>query len=149
MSVNIDNDSLNINVEDTVKKQVNQLIDQNMEYLVAIYIFPEIHRIATATNMPPMFAEHVGFERTAPNAGKVINKWGTKEKPLALWFNYGTKDHGPVKAFMLHWKDKNGDDIWAHWVRGIRASKAMDLGIEIGLKRLKEDMPKFIQERLR
>ena len=87
-------------------------------------------------NLPQGFIDGVGHEKISRNKFKIVNRWGSREKPLAKWFNYGTKDHGPRFYQRLHWKDKTtGKDIYARWVHGIPKTNAMEIGMELGKDR--------------
>ena len=55
----------------------------------------------------------IKFVRTGTNEGEIINTWGTQSLPLALWFNYGTRDHGSLGNWPLHWKDKTTGKGWS------------------------------------
>lgn len=130
-------------------KEVNNLLDDNMEFLVNEYVIPECRAVAMSSNVPDDFVIGIKFVKTGYLEGEIINTWGTKELPLALWFNYGTRDHGSKGDYPLHWKDKEtGDDIYAMWVRGVPKTLVMETGIEIGTERLKAAVPKFIEEKI-
>jgi hypothetical protein len=41
---------------------------------------------------------------------------------IFTYHNQGTVAHGPKTAKVMHWIDKDtGEDVWAHWVKGISA----------------------------
>lgn len=130
------------------KKIVDQMLDENLEYLMNTYMIPEVKSAARAANVPQKFVDGIKFVRTGNNEGDVVNVWGTREKPLALWFNYGTKDHGALGNWALHWKNAAGDDIYAMFVRGVPRTEAMEIGIQLGIKRLIQEVPRFVEERL-
>jgi len=95
MSIQLDSDTLGTPTQNSeAKKIVNQIIDENMEFLVNTYMIPELRSVALSSNLPDGFVIGIKFVKTGTNEGKIINTWGTEEKPLALWFNYGTRDHG-------------------------------------------------------
>ena len=120
------------NLEFEVQKYVNE----HMEEIAKDHIIPEIKNMASAMNIPQGFSDGLEIIKSSKNSIKIINTWGSAEKPLAKWFNYGTKDHGPVTANSLHWKDKKtGKDIFAKFVHGIPKTLAMEKGIELGKKR--------------
>jgi len=134
---------------DEVKKAINEILDDFMEALVNATIIFEIKSIAAAANIPQGFSDGVKFRKTGKNIGQVINTWGTEEKPLAIWFNYGTRDHGSKGPWPLHWKNKTGGkDIYAKWVRGVPRTMAMELGFNIGKKRLAEEASKIVLKEL-
>lgn len=139
------------NIEPLLKEQeelVNQMLDANMELLVNTHMIPEIRAVAMSSNVPDGFVIGIKFVKTGQNEGNIINTWGTKELPLALWFNYGTRDHGSKGDWPLHWKGKDGKEIYAMWVRGVPKTLAMEIGIELGKKKLKQAVPKFIEDNL-
>ena len=88
--------------------QVNQILDENMIFLINSIMIPEIRAVAMASNVPDGFVTGIKFIKTGDNEGEIINTWGTKELPLAKWFNYGTRDHGSLGNWPLHWKGKGG-----------------------------------------
>jgi len=119
----------------------NDYIEEHLDELMFKYVIPEIKIIAMSMNMPQGFIDGVKFLRTGRFNVKIINTWVTRQKPLALWFNYGTKDHGPKFADYLHWIDKaTGKHIYAKWVRGVPKTLAMARGIEAGMNKLKSNI---------
>lgn len=74
------------------KRKVNDELDKGMESYYNNFVIPEIMRISKASNLPESFINGFKFVKTGRNRGKIINTWGTPEKPLAKWFNYGTKE---------------------------------------------------------
>lgn len=151
MTLVLDVNSVN---EDTVETeavdQVNQILNTNMEFIMDTYFIPEVKVAARAANVPDGFIEGIKFVQTGDNQGEVINTWGTEDKPLALWFNYGTRDHGSLGDYPLHWVDKvTGEDIYAWYVRGVPRTEAMEIGMELGKKRLILEVPRFVEARLR
>lgn len=150
MPIKLNSSTLQISrKKQAAKKIVDQILDENMEYLMNTYMIPELRSVALAANIPDGFIIGIKFIRTGTNGGDIINTWGTEEKPLALWFNYGTRDHGALGNWPLHWKDKiTGKDIYAKYVRGIPKTEAMEAGIAIGTKKLIEAVPSFVEARL-
>ncbi len=129
---------------------VDSLLNEHMVELMNTWLIPEVKSAALAANVPQGFVDGIHFVKTGDNEGKIINTWGTEELPLALWFNYGTKDHGSLGNWPLHWKSKTtGKDIYAMYVRGIQRTDAMQIGIELGIKRLKVEVPKWVEVRLK
>ena len=138
-----------LDIESESEDKVNQILNQNMEFIMDTYFIPEVKAAARASNVPQGFVEGIKFVQTGDNRGNIINTWGSEEKPLALWFNYGTKDHGSLGNWPLHWKDKTtGEDIYAMYVRGVPKTLAMETGIELGKKRLIQEVPRFVEARL-
>lgn len=129
--------------------KTQEYLEQNLDSLMERYVIPEIRSIALAMNMPQGFADGVGYVKINRNTISIVNRWGTKQKPLALWFNNGTRDHGPKYAKFLHWIDKKtGQHIYAKFVRGIPATHAMEKGIEIGMNKLKNSISTEIKDKV-
>ena len=124
-----------------LKPQTQEYLDDNMQSLYEKHVIPEVKSIAMAMNLPRKFIDGIKFVKTGKNEGKVINTWGTPNKPLARWFNYGTKAHfiAPIGALSLHWITKEGRDAYSkgHMVSGLPKTNAMEIGIEQGMNRLK------------
>lgn len=136
-------------LETQVKEEVENILDDNMDFIMNSIFIPEMKRVAFAANLPKPFADNIKFVQTDRNKGKVVNTWGSDEKPLALWFNYGTKDHGSLGDYPLHWIDKvTGEDIYAMYVRGVPKTLAMEIGFALAKKALMHEVPKFVEERL-
>lgn len=138
-----------LDIEDESEAIVNQILNENMVFIMDTYFIPEVKAAARASGVPQGFVDGIKFVQTDDNKGKIINTWGTQEKPFALWFNYGTKDHGSLGNWPLHWTDKTtGEDIYAMYVRGVPKTMAMETGIELGKKRLIAEVPRFVEARL-
>ena len=147
--VTVDANTTAADIETNSKKTVDHILDQNMVYLVNTWMIPEIQSVARAANVPKGFIEGIKFVKTDTNKGNIINTWGSDDLPLALWFNYGTRDHGSLGDYPLHWKDKaTGKDIYAMYVRGVPKTLAMEIGIQMGEKKLKQEIPRYIEDRL-
>lgn len=120
----------------------NQFLDNNMENFIFFSLIPEVKSVARAANLPDEFIDGIRFVKTEPNKGKLINVWGTSDKPLAKWFNDGTKDHfiAPVTKKALHWITLLGNDAFSkkHMVRGLPRTQAMEIGLFLGKKKLIE-----------
>lgn len=139
-----------IQVEQEAKEKVNELLNANMQLIMDSIFIPEMKAASFAANLPKPFADGIKFKKTGDNEGNIVNTWGNEEKPLAFWFNYGTRDHGALGPWALHWKDKvTGEDIYAMYVRGVPRTEAMEIGIELGKKRLKREVPRFVEARLK
>lgn len=135
--------------QSTARDKVNRILDVNMEFIMKTYMIPEVKRAAQAANVPEAFVLGIEFVRTGDNEGDIINTWGSEDTPLALWFNWGTIDHGSKGNWPLRWKSKQtGEMIYAHFVRGVPRTEAMEIGIELGINVLKQQVPKFVEERL-
>jgi len=166
MSVQLNADDYIPTQRDEVRKSVNEILDDFMEPLVNATIISEIKLIAQAANMPKGFIDGVKFVKTGANKGKVINTWGTDEKPLAIWFNYGTTQHWiePKAGGVLAWQATSGTHATAiyfqgdkqagtlfskgHYVSGVPRTEAMERGFNIGKSRLAEEAAKIIEKEL-
>lgn len=162
---------LDLNFEDhsrgkmiNVRSQVKDFIDDNMEDNYNRFIIPEIKAISRAANLPEAFVESFAFVKTGPNRGKIINTLGTKQNPLAKYFNYGTKRNYPITTKVLHpegtpraerekedigggsvsepstlhYVDAGGIDHFPKMVihPGFPRTLAMEVGLRLGQKRL-------------
>jgi len=167
LSVQLKSDEFIPTQRDEVRKEIDEILDDFMEPLVNFTIISEIKSIATAANIPQGFIDGVKFVKTGKNKGIVINTWGTDEKPLAKWFNYGTVQHWiePKTAKALAWEGKSGSHATAiyfqgekkagtifskgHYVSGVPRTEAMERGYNIGKKKLAEEAAKIIQKELK
>lgn len=131
-----------INKLEELEDNTNDFLDENMEAWYNQYVVEEIKRIVRAMNLPQKFIDGVKFVKTGKNEGKVINTWGSMEKPLALWFNDGTADHfiAPLGPWLLHWITELGRHAYSagHTVSGLPKTQAMEIGIQVGQKALQE-----------
>lgn len=144
------------------KRKVNDQLDKGMEGYYNNFVIPEIMRISRASNLPEQFINGFKFVKTARNRGKIINTWGTPNKPLAKWFNYGTKAKiwiQPKKeGGVLAWASKGasggrnpsainyqslktpkkGATIFdkGHYISGQPKTEAMERGVESSKKSL-------------
>jgi hypothetical protein len=84
------------------RAEVNNFIDSNMQSNYDRLVIPEIKAVARATNAPEAFVESFYFVKTGKNKGKIINTLGTKQNPLARYFNYGTKRNYPITPKVQH-----------------------------------------------
>ncbi len=153
------------------EEEVNKILDQNMTGWFEEIVVPEIKRVAIAMNMPNGFIEGIGFIKKGENLGSIVNTWGSEEKPLAKWFNWGTVDHWVEAIFakVLSWISKGADAgknpsainfqraddqpgqrrfSKGHFVSGLQRKEAMEFGINQGNKRLISELPKLIQGKL-
>lgn len=139
------------NLEPVIKQYLIENLDDIMEDFVVF----EAKASAQASNLPNEFTDGIAWERTGELTGKIINTWGSKEKPLAKWFEEGTPDHwieplseGGVLAFPATFgkhataiffmgDQKEGEIKFSkgHYVSGLEKTEAMERGITRGLKR--------------
>ena len=167
MSVQLNAEEFLPTQREEVRKEIDKILDDFMEPLVNFTIIAEIKSIAQAANIPQGFIDGVKFVKTGPNKGNVINTWGTDEKPLAIWFNYGTTQHWiePKTAKVLAWQGKGGRNPSAiyfqgeknigtmfskgHYVSGVPRTEAMERGFNIGKKRMAAEAGKIVSKELR
>lgn len=166
MSVQLKSDEFIPTQREEVRKEIDKILDDFMEPLVNFTIITEIKAIAQAANIPQGFIDGVKFVKTGANKGDVINTWGTDEKPLAIWFNYGTTMHWiePKPGGVLAWEGSGGKHATAiyfqgeksagtkfskgHYVSGVPRTEAMERGYNIGKKKLAEEAAKIVQKEL-
>lgn len=156
---------------DATEDEVNKILDHNMADWFEQFVVAEVKRVSIAMNMPNGFIEGIGFLKKGENYGSIVNTWGSEQKPLAKWFNWGTVDHWVQAIFAkaLSWiskgaaagknpsainfqssSDKAGERRFSmgHYVSGLQRKEAMEFGIEQGKKRLITQLPKLIQGEL-
>lgn len=149
---------------EAIEEDTNDYLNEHMDDLYDTYVIPEMKSVALAMNLPPGFADGIEFIKSGKNHGRIINTWGTRRVPLALWFNYGTKAHwiAPVNAKILSWisagaaagrnsgaiffqnfLNKPGNRMYSkgHYVSGLPRTEAMEIGLRHGIKSLKEALP--------
>jgi len=151
-----------------LRNKINEILDVNMQNLFDDYVVDEIRVLAAAANIPRHFIEGVKFVKTGKNQGEIINTWGTKDEPLAVYFNYGTVDHwiepkNPdgvlafpassgrnASAIFFQGGAKAGDTLFSkgHYVSGVPRTEAMEIGYKIGSARLAEEASKIIDKEL-
>lgn len=152
-----------------VRKEIDVVLDDFMEPLVDSTIIAEIKALGYAANMPQSFIDGVKFRKTEANKGVVINTWGTEEKPLAKWFNYGTTTHwiqpkdpegvlawqaggegSSAAAIFFRGESRKGDTLFSkgHYVAGVPRTEVMERGFQIGKKRLVVEAGKIVKDEL-
>lgn len=135
---------------------VDELLSNNMAFYVNQYIIPEIKSVALAANLPDKFIAGIKFRQVGEMQGEVINTWGSKDQPLAKWFNDGTPDHdiwskGP---WPLHWQSLLGGEVFVSTknkpvrVRGLPFTNAMGIGIQLGIKRIIAEVPRDVEDKI-
>lgn len=152
-----------------IRKEIDVVLDDFMEPLVDSTIIAEIKALGYAANMPQSFIDGVKFRKTEANKGVVINTWGTEEKPLAKWFNYGTTTHWiqpkdpegvlawtattgrHASAIFFMGESKQGDTLFSkgHYVSGVPRTEVMERGFQIGKKRLVVEAGKIVRDELK
>jgi len=130
---------------------------KNLDAIMIDFVVFEAVAAAKASNLPLEFIDGIKWKRTGRLSGKIINSWGSADKPLAKWFENGTPDHwieplspGGVLAWTATFgrnasaiffmgSKKVGQTLFSkgHYVTGIPKSEAMTRGIAAGFKRAK------------
>jgi hypothetical protein len=146
------------------KIQINEELDTKMEQYFNDIVIPEIQAFSRSLNLPEDFVRGFEFVKTGRNRGKIINTFGSKELPLAKFFNYGTKrgyeitpkvQHptGALRASrdkdsvgeehvqhptVLHWVDQSGRDVFLPSTThpGFAKTMAMENGYSQAIKNL-------------
>ena len=168
MTITLNADEYIPTQREEIRKEIDKILDGYMESLVNGTIIAQIKSVAQAANLPQGFIDGVKFVKTKDNAGEVINTWGSKDKPLARWFNYGTTRHWiePKNGKVLAWKGKSGSHAQAiyfqgtskegdmlyskgHYVSGVPRTEAMEIGFTLGKKLMAREAAKIVEQELR
>ena len=143
--------------------RVSQLRPDGNDFESAVrdIILAEMVGAANAANMPQGFADGIKMEKKSDDEFEIYNDWGYDGRPLAAYFEYGTKDHWvePRKpGGVLAWKGRgtHAKSIYykgsgkgnskgfffskGHYVSGIRSYMAMNNGFETGMRRMRDVM---------
>lgn len=140
-----------------LEPKTRQYIIDNLDPLMNEFVVFECIAAAKASNLPLEFIAGIAWKRTGELSGRIVNTWGSTDKPLAKWFNNGTPDHWiePLKeGGVLVWEATFGRHAKAiffmgdavqgqllfskgHFVSGLDKTEAMERGISNGMKRLK------------
>ncbi len=139
---------------------------ENLDSLMDEFVVFEVVAAAKASNLPLEFIAGIKWKRTGDLSGRIVNTWGTADKPLAKWFNDGTPDHwiepltpGGVlaweatfgrhaKAIFFMGDAQEGQMLFSkgHFVSGLEKTEVMQRGINNGMKRLKPAILKNTKE---
>ena len=133
---------------------------QHLEQIIRETILSEIISACHAANMPKKFIESIELKKTSDTQFIIENSWKEDDKPLAIFFEYGTRDHWiePVNAKVLAWQSKGPESgqkkaIYSkrhdnreggmlfskgHYVTGLPALEPMHNGFRIGYQRMRE-----------
>jgi len=169
MTVTIDPTQYIPTQREDLRNQINEILDANMENLFNDYVVDEIRIIAAAANMPKHFIDGVKFVKTGKNEGEIINIWGTKDEPLAKWFNYSTSMHWiepltpdgvlafpatggkNASAIFSQGGQQAGDTMFSkgHYVSGLPRTEVMEIGYRVGSKRLSVEAGKIVEKELK
>ncbi len=123
--------------DEQITKEINSFVSGNMEKWINDTILKETIRSAQAANLPDEFISHIKIEQNE-NGFLLVNDWIKDDKPLAIYFNYGTVDHyiKPKNKKALHGGDKWPYFSKGHYVSGLPKTEAMENGLQIGKKKL-------------
>ena len=134
-----------------------EFIVEHLDDLMNTYVVFECISAAKASNLPLEFIAGIAWKRTGDLDGRIINTWGTKDKPLAKWFNDGTPDHWiepldpegvlvweatigkNAKAIFFMGNAEQGQLLFSkgHYVSGLDKTEAMERGISNGMRRVR------------
>jgi len=78
---------------ESLEPVTREFIVEHLDSLMNEYVVFECVAAAKASNLPLEFIAGIAWKRTGDLSGRIINTWGSPEKPLAKWFNDGTPDH--------------------------------------------------------
>ena len=131
----------------------------DLESVISRTILAEILRACQAANMPKSFIKNIELKKVSDDTYEIENKWKSKDgKPLAVFFEYGTRDHYIQGNPILAWSSggpnsgnpkaiysknagtKKGDILFSygHYVTGLPALEPMHNGFKIGVSKMKE-----------
>lgn len=133
-----------------------------IEQIIHDTIVNEMKSSGFASGVPEEFINHIKVRKLSDSHYQVYNDWESEDgKPLALWFEHGTKRHwveSKTKGKPLAWPsggsesgsgkaiyskradNKKGKMLFSmgHYVNGIPAYESMSFGFDRGIKRMKE-----------
>jgi len=152
-----------------IEQVSREFIVEHLDALMNTYVVFEVEAAAKASNLPLEFIDGIAWKRTGELAGRIVNTWGSGEKPLAKWFNDGTPDHwiAPLNPDgVLVWEATFGRHASAiffmgnaeqgqllfskgHYVSGLDKTEAMERGISNGMKRLKSAVLKNTKDEVK
>ncbi len=151
------------------QRKAFEYMDEHMEEYYNDIVIPEIKKYSREMNLPRKFVDGFKFVKTGKNRGKIINTWGTTEKPLAKWFNYGTKDKiwiepkdpdgvlafplggGKSSSAIFFQGSGKGDTGFSkgHYISGQPDLQPMELGYKASEPALRAHIAKDITERFK
>jgi len=140
-----------------LEPETQDYLIENLDSIMENFVVYEAVSSAKASNLPKEFINGIEWKRTGPTAGKIINTWGSTEKPLAKWFEEGTPDHWiePLNpdgvlvfeatfgrnatAIFFMGNEEEGKLLYSkgHFVSGLEKTDAMARGIALGWKKAK------------
>ena len=133
---------------------------QQLDYESVIQntILLEMISAAHAANMPQSFISNIKLHKISDRKYEIENSWSIDDKPLAIFFEYGTRDHWIQGNPILAWPsggpnsggkkaiyskradNKKGDTLFStgHYVTGLPAYEPMTNGFRRGSKKMAE-----------
>jgi len=145
----------------TLRQEINNFVKQNAEQWLRETVLEEAKRHSRAANMPPAFTNSIRLKR-AGRGFKLENAWRKSGKPLAIFFEFGTRDHwvaplSPKGVLAWHAPDQNktrhgkaiyfkrhgvkkGDKLFSkgHFVSGLPRLEPMHQGYRAGRRLLRD-----------
>ena len=141
-------------------------ISANIQRWIERTIIREMKTLARAANLPKGFIDGI-YVKPIPKGFRFGNSWGSDEKPLGEWFEFGTDRHWIQPKDpngVLAWeavgtrKEKNAQAIYyksgtkkgkmlyskGHYVSGLPRTDAMSRGYERGFPLFKKLMAERI-----
>lgn len=146
-----------------------EFIVEHLDALMNTYVVFEVIAAAKASNLPLEFIAGISWKRTGDLEGRIVNTWGSSEKPLAKWFNGGTPDHWiepldpdgvlvweatfgrHAKAIFFMGNAEQGSLLFSkgHYVSGLDKTEAMERGIRNGFIRVKSAILKNTKDEVK
>lgn len=132
----------------------------DLEAVIVETIYAEMVLSAQASGMPQKFIDGIVLRKISETKFEIENMWKENGKPLAKWFEHGTKDHwieprdpdgvlawpklpeGQQRnASAIYYKSNtpaDGEMIFSkgHYVSGLPAMESMHIGFRIGKERM-------------
>ncbi len=140
-----------------LEPQAHEYLTENLDSIMENFVVFEAKASARASNLPKEFTNGISWKRTGEAAGKIVNTWGSSDKPLAKWFEEGTPDHwiepltpggvlvweatfgSHASAIFFMGNEEQGKLLYSkgHYVSGLDKTDAMARGIALGWKKAK------------
>ena len=141
----------------TIKDKIQSIIERT--------VLLEVKRSAEAANMPQGFIDNIKLIKESDSKYVIKNDWNKDGVPLALFFEWGTRDHWiePRTAQVLAWPssgpdsgskkaiyskrhdNKKGNMLFSkgHYVKGIDRYESMSRGFDIGIDKMKHELERL------
>ena len=139
--------------------EFTRFLEENMEDWINQTVIKEMKAFALAAALPDAFLAGITLTKI-PNGYRITNTWSKDDKPLADYFEFGTRDHwiqpknpdgvlawgapgssGEHHGSAIYFQsgNKKGTSLFSkgHYVSGIARSDAMQRGYDIGMIQLK------------